>query len=262
MKKVFKKILIVFGYLVLTSMLVAYFYFTSVLVHKKTEDRCQEVAVYIRDSAAIPLTTAEEIFSYLSETGWVLPGKEFASIDLFQLEKDIEKFNAVRKCNAVRNIKGTLRLDIWQHTPLFLLEIENGTFYISKDGFIFPRPNEKQLPVLVVNGHVPFSHGRLYRGKADSTDTWIQEAIPFVTHIVKDAFWSKKTKSIWVQAPTDVCLMPEEALELKIGDLHNFPEKMYRLREFYRVLEPRGGVEKYKVVDARYKNQLVCTHKK
>ena len=127
--------------------------------------------------------------------GWVLPGKEFASIDLFRLERDIEQLGAVRKCNAVRNIKGTLRLDIWQHNPLFLLEVESGSFYITKDGFIFPLDNREPLPVLLVNGEVPFSHGQRYRGQAEASDTWIREAIPFVDGITKDNFWAEKQKA-------------------------------------------------------------------
>ena len=260
--KVFRKIMIVVGYLILTSMLAAYFYYASLLVYRKTQDRCQEVTVYIRDSTAIPLTSAQDVFYHLTRKGWVLPGKEFASIDLFRLERDIEQLGAVRKCNAVRNIKGTLRLDIWQHNPLFLLEVESGSFYITKDGFIFPLDNREPLPVLVVNGEVPFSHGQSYRGQAEASDTWIREAIPFVDGITKDNFWAEKTKSIRVHTPTDVCVVPEEDLILKIGDLQDFPEKMKRLREFYRVLAPLGGVEKYKIIDARYKKQLVCIHKK
>ena len=39
-------------------------------------------------------------------------------------------------------------------------------------------------------------------------------------------------------------------------------DKLDKLQEFYRVLEPLGGKEKYSVVDARFGDQLVCTHRK
>jgi len=48
---------------------------------------------------------------------------------------------------------------------------------------------------------------------------------------------------------------------LKIGSLEQFEYKMDKLLEFYRVLVPHLGMEKYIAVDARFGNQLVCTRK-
>lgn len=260
--KVFKKILIFLGYLSLTGILVAYFYFASVLVYKKNQTRCQEINIHIRDSAGVPLTRTYEVLAYLDKKGWTLPGKDFSEIDLYRLEKDIELFGAVRQCNAVKNINGVLRLDIWQHTPLFILESHSGVFYVTEEGFVFPLEKKEKMPLLTVHGNVPFLHNPVFRGKIDSTDVWLQDAIPFVSYICGNSFWAEKTQSIRVEAPEDIYILPKENLILSIGSTNHFIDKMNKLWEFYRVLEPRGGEARYELVDARFKDQLVCKHRK
>ncbi|NLA15593.1 MAG: hypothetical protein GX877_03540 [Bacteroidales bacterium] len=260
--KALKIIIKMLGYLLLTGALGTYFYFASVLVYKKNQERCQEVDILIKDSIAIPLTYATEVLSTLNKKGMVLPGKHFSEIDLFQVEKEIESQGAVRQCNAVKNIKGTLSLEIWQHHPLFLLETQVGTFYVTNERFVFPARLEKPLPLLTVHGNVPFPYKSSFRGYTDSTQRWLEELIPFVAYVVNDPFWKEKTKSIWVKNSEEICILPEENLILTLGDTNRFVAKMNKLREFYRVLAPRGGAEKYQVIDARFKDQLVCKQRK
>ena len=43
-----KKALQICGYLLLTGILGAYFYFATILVHQKSQDRCQQVLIIVR----------------------------------------------------------------------------------------------------------------------------------------------------------------------------------------------------------------------
>ncbi len=258
-----KKALQICGYLLLTGILGAYFYFATMLVRGKNQDRCQQVLIIVRDSVQNPLIRAGEVTSYLERSSIVLPGRNFSAIDMYRLEKEVESFASVRQCNAVKTIDGTLKLEIKQHLPLYRLDTRKGSFFVSGEHFIFPVVNPHRSTALIVRGNVPFSYPQSYRGQMDTADEWLATMTRMAGFITAHPFWSKKAETVVVNDYRDIMIVPEEKdLELKIGDLGRFQYKLDKLQEFYRVLEPLGVKEKYSVVDARFGDQLVCTHRK
>lgn len=251
------------AYLALTGILGAYFYFATILVRDKNQDRCQDVVIVVRDSLLNPLIRAEEVASFLERSPIKLLGKDFSMIDMYHLEKEVESFASVRQCNAVRTIDGTLKLEIRQHTPLFRIETSLGSFFVSGERFIFPVVNPFRMPVLIVRGKIPFDYPPHYRGEMDSSDTWLTDLSRMTAYITAHSFWKNKVESILVANTEDILILPkEEDIMLKIGNISRFSYKMDKLREFYRVLEPLVGKEKYSMVDASFGDQLVCTYRK
>ncbi|MDD2538034.1 MAG: hypothetical protein WC377_03840 [Bacteroidales bacterium] len=258
-----KKILHITGYLALTGMLGAYFYFASLLVRENTQDRCQDIVITIRDSVHNPLTGAGDVALFLENRGMKMLGRVFSEIDMYRLEKDVESFASVRQCNAVRTIDGTLRLEIEQHMPLFRLDTHSGSFFITGERYMFPLVSPYRMPVLTVSAHVPLSYPASYRGLIDSSDTWLTEMSRMMAYISAHPFWKNRIRKIQAKDPEEIHIIPhEEEPLLMIGSLDNFSYKMNKLLEFYRVLEPLGGKGKYSQVDARFGEQLVCKRKK
>ncbi|MFA5443597.1 MAG: hypothetical protein WC262_01325 [Bacteroidales bacterium] len=257
-----KKILHVLGYLALSGVLGAYFYFAGSLVREKSQERCQDVVVVVKDSLENPLIQAGEIATFLENNPLKMLGLNFAEIPMQLLEKEVESFASVRQCHAVRTINGTLRLEILQHMPLYRIETSGGSFFVSREAFIIPMVNPYRLPVLVVSGDVPFDYPAAYRGPIESTDMWLQKMSRLMAYVSDHHFWKEKVQCISVAGPRDITIIPrEEHPVLKIGALEQFEYKMNKLLEFYRVLVPRGEMGKYSAVDARFGNQLVCTRK-
>ncbi len=257
-----KKILQILGYLALSGVLGAYFYFAGNLVREKSQKRCQDVVVVVKDSLENPLIQTGEVATFLENNPLQMLGQNFAEIDMHVLEKEVESFASVRQCNAVRTINGTLRLEIQQHMPLFRLETTKGSFFVSREQFIIPMVNPYRLSVLVVSGNVPFDYPAAYRGTIKTSDTWLLEMSRLMAYVTDHRFWKEKVQHVLVAGPRDITIIPrEEYPVLKIGALEQFEYKMDKLLEFYRVLAPRGGMEKYSAVDARFGNQLVCMRK-
>ncbi|MDD3104572.1 MAG: hypothetical protein PHD16_02215 [Bacteroidales bacterium] len=257
-----KQILHILGYLALSGVLGAYFYFAGSLVRERSQERCQEVVVVVKDSLENPLIQAHEIANFLENNPLKMLGENFAEINMHVLEKEVESFASVRQCHAVRTINGTLRLEIVQHMPLFRVETHRGSFFVSREQFIIPMVNPYRLPVMVVSGDVPFDYPAAYRGTVAPADTWLQQMSRMISYITDHVFWKEKVQSVSVANSRDILIIPEEKHPiLKIGSLEQFEYKMDKLLEFYRVLVPHLGMEKYIAVDARFGNQLVCTRK-
>ena len=256
-----KQILHVLGYLALSGVVGAYFYFAGSLVRERSQERCQEVVVVVKDSLENPLIQAHEIANFLENNPLKMLGENFAEINMHVLEKEVESFASVRQCHAVRTINGTLRLEIVQHMPLFRVETHRGSFFVSREQFIIPMVNPYRLPVMVVSGDVPLTIRRIpghcctcrHMAATDEPHDFLHYRSCFLERKITKCFRGKFTGY--------TNHSEEKHPILKIGSLEQFEYKMDKLLEFYRVLVPHLGMEKYIAVDARFGNQLVCTRK-
>lgn len=88
--------------------------------------------------------------------------------------------------------------------------------------------------------------------------------INFVTEVSEDSFWGAEI----VQFVADTTSMGEISLRLvprsgdfiiEFGTLENREEKLAKLQNFYDDGLSRVGWNRYKVVDVRYKKQVICT---
>jgi hypothetical protein len=124
---------------VLTAALGPNFILPPLLVRARGESaRCQNVIITVKDSVRNPLTGAGEVAVYLDREHISMPGKNFDEIDFTRLEKQLESFASVKKCNAVRTIDGTLRLDLLQHKPIFRMDTPKAVFLSRTNNTFFP----------------------------------------------------------------------------------------------------------------------------
>ncbi len=260
---VWKKIGMVSLYTVLTAGLGAYFYFATLLVHQQHNDvRCQAIHITVKDSADNPLIDAQEINYFLQSRQIAAPGMAYAGMDMNALEHRVEEFASVRECNAVRTIDGSLQLLIYQHRPLCRLETAQGSFFLSDKGYLFPLVNPYRYPVLPATGELPFNYPAGYRGRIDTADHWMDQLYHMAAFIAQDPFWSTQTAQIQVHSDRSLQIHSlTDSVFLGIGPIDQYAYKLDKLQEFYQVLVPLYGIDKYTRVDAQFGDQLVCTKK-
>lgn len=258
---VWKQIGIVSLYTVLTAGLGAYFYFATLLVKQPHNNvRCQSITITVRDSATNPLIDAQEINYHLLSKQLATPGMAYTDLDLNFLERQVEEFASVRSCNAVRYIDGSLQLFVNQHLPLCRLETTAGSFFLSDKGYIFPIVNPYRYPVLHATGNIPFSYPSLYRGPIDTVDHWLAQLHQMAGYIHQDPFWNTQTAQIQVHKDGTLQIHSvSDSVYLSIGTINQYEYKLNKLKQFYDVLVPLYGIDKYAKVDAQFGDQLVCT---
>jgi cell division protein FtsQ len=57
----------------------------------------------------------------------------------------------------------------------------------------------------------------------------------------------------------ELTLVPREGNEIFLfGQPHSVPEKFAKMEKYYTTIIPEKGAKKYKTVDVRFDNQIVC----
>lgn len=85
----------------------------------------------------------------------------------------------------------------------------------------------------------------------------------FALFLQKDDFWNDQIEQIYVRSAQDIEIIPRIGdHRIILGSLDNYENKLNRLRLFYEQVIPKMGWEKYRVINLKYKNQIVCTKSK
>jgi len=78
--------------------------------------------------------------------------------------------------------------------------------------------------------------------------------------IYNDELWRAQIAQVYVDNPNNIELIPRVGPHtIILGSADNFEHKLAKLRIFYQTALPEEGWNKYKQINLKYSNQIVCT---
>lgn len=258
----FKKILIYLGWSLLALMAGAYFFYAEMLARQnRSSEVCKGIKVTLLDSAENKFVAKSEVIDIIEEFTGTVIGKRRDEINLANIEKLLEKRSAIKASQVSMGIDGIMKVDITQRRPLLRIETANGGFYIDETAYIFPLVDAFTSYVPIVSGNIPLNIEKEHRGEIlDDPEGWTDKIMELGIFLTENPFWDAMVEHIYISSNGDVLLSPKVGnFEINIGDLNNLDSKFSRLLAFYKNIAPHEGWEKYKAVNLKYKNQIICT---
>jgi len=184
-----------------------------------------------------------------------LGGLEIVSEDsllksISYIESTLNHHSSVKNAEVYSDISGNVVINIIQRTPIIRVKnsrFKNG-FYIDKRGKIMDSSEDYSANVLVATGNI------------DLKDTI--DLFKLAAFINEDDFWSEHIVEIKVTDNKEIELVIGFGSHIvEIGDLYDLENKLDNLFIFYRDALPTMGWDRYKNINLKYKNQIVCTKK-
>lgn len=216
--------------------------------------------VIVTDSLQRNFVGREDIEKWLDNEYRAYAGLPLDSVNLTRIESIVTGHSAVRECQAWLTDDGILHIRLSQREPLIRFDDGNGGFYADADGFIFPLQERGVADVPVVDGKLPFSVARGYKGGL--TEPAHKEWMDRVLHLVsamKGTVWEKDIRRITASADGDLVLTPLEGKErFLFGQPVRVEEKLYLMEKYYDSVVPSKEPGFYKTVDLRHGGQIVC----
>lgn len=208
---------------------------------------CNEVSIAIDAPIEQQLITTPIIQDYLDE--WFsggLSGVQKKDLSLHIIEDKIENLPAVESAQVSFDLRGVMKIDITQKVPI--VRIYNGStggYYLGQDGSKIP-----------VEGHevarVPIATGGF-------SQSMIKKVYTLAAYVHENPFIKALTEQIFVNKNRDLVLIPKiKNQRIIVGDTIDLDQKFSKLQDFYTYGLNQVGWEKYKSVNLKYKNQIVC----
>jgi len=233
--------------ILITLALLAYIIFIFTFVNKKSDALLVTgIDINIIDSLNTHFISDSEIRNLIIKNHPDIIGKHTTRINKENLEQIINKIPSVKNTEVFTSLRGYLHLEIEQRKPVVRL-LKGKGFYIDEEGRRMPLSSNYTSRVLVVSGHI--------KDKTIETDL-----MPLVNFITKDEFWSSQINQIYVDSNDEYILIPRVGgQKIEMGKIDNFERKFDKLYALYKDGFSTVGWNKYKKINLKYENQIVCT---
>ena len=257
MKKLIQTILfILFGVVALTLM--------GFIIYEHGHQNINKIKIKISKSDNGGFLSEESITNIIKEIDSIKT-KKINDLEINLLEKLVSSNPYVNHVDAYININRNLIINIEEREALLRIYLpDNSSFYIDKNGNLFPLCKSYTPRLIIANGYI---NAHTHNNLSTVTDTLYTETeLPDIFHLTNkisnNSFLKSQISQIYVNSIGEYDLIPELGSHtIRLGDVNNIDEKLRNLESFYKKKLVNEGWEKYETINFIYKNQIVCTKK-
>jgi cell division protein FtsQ len=248
----FKKILKIFGWVVLIGVIS----FTVAFTTKEVQSvRCNEIEVIYDGPQAISIGE-EGIIDILKTADRAIIGKNINQINSEYLEQELRRNQTIEAAEVYKTIfgegsrcKGILTVLVRHRVPVMRVMAGELDYFLDNNMVMIPTSTKYSADVPVATGNV----------KPEFASTWL---VPMVNYIKNDLFWKAQIEQIYVQENGELVLIPLVGGHLiEFGKPDDFQAKLANLKAFYEDEDVRENWNEYKSISVKYKNQVIGTKK-
>ena len=198
-----------------------------------------------------------------------LIGKPLIDISSIKIRERLLQNPYIAKATVYSTVDGGVHIMLIQRNPILrVFNMAGQSFYITSDGQMVPLSDKYTARVPVSNGILKeeFSMSRnLIPGliswdEADLVLSTMQKLYVLAMYIDQDEFFKLQVDQIYVNEYREFELTPKVGRHtILFGGVCNIAEKFQKLSAFYNNGLNKAGWNKYKTLNIKYKNQVICS---
>lgn len=205
--------------------------------------------IKVIDSVERGFVSNKDIEKIIKKKYASLDGASIIDINKEVLEDMIDKIPFVKKSEVYNSLSGKIIVDIEQRQPIVRILSGKG-YYLDTDGEKMPLSSNYTSRVLMVSGTI---NDKLIK----------EELFELVKFITNDEFWKSQITQMHVTRNKEYILIPRVgAHKIELGGFDDYQYKFQKLSTLYKEGFSKQGWNKYKSINLKYKDQVVCTKKK
>jgi cell division protein FtsQ len=226
---------------------------------KKKKLVCTNVKILI--PGADNFIEREEVDAILKQSQGSLIGQNLAGINLQRIEKNIIANPYIAYATVYADMNGVIQIEIKQRQPILrVINSAGQDYYIDSNGLKMPVSPNFTANVLAANGDI-MEH---FSGKVDTLITKLAvDLYKVASYVKRDTLWDAQIEQLYVNNARDIELIPRVGNHrIVLGTADSLETKMRNLLAFYKKAIPKVGWNRYKTINIKYINQVVCEKNK
>lgn len=188
--------------------------------------------------------------------GYNLEGRPLGQIDPKRIERMLEREPFVRDADVYLDGRSKVNVIIRQREPVLrIIDGNNQQYYLDHTGVRMPLSPHYAARVLVATGNIPpYDPDFLERRRYLLKDVFLLAQM-----LREDPFMHALVEQVYVSNLGEFTLIPKLGdQKVYFGKLADAAQKIDKLKIFYQEGIPYEGWRKYKSIDVRYADQVVC----
>jgi cell division protein FtsQ len=239
-----------------------------VVIMQKNKIICRNVEISIVDSSDNNFIQKNDVLAMIYKRHGKIVGYPFESINIAKIEAIINGHAAVKKAQVYKTIDGMLKIDVEQRVPVVrIINNRNQSYYLDKDATIMPLSDEFSARVIIANGNIKEGFAlknrmNFIKQTKDSAENVLRDIYKLSMYIRSNDFLKAQFEQIYVNEDKEFELIPTiGAHVITFGNLENMEDKFRNLFTMYEQGLSRYGWNTYKLINLKYRNQVVCTRR-
>ncbi len=191
--------------------------------------------------------------------------KMIKEISTRRIENIIGQNVFVQNADAYINLDKNLIINVREKVPVLrIFPRKDDGFYIDQNGQMFPLSENYTYRVIIANGYLNFSYDGDHLSIYDTVykKNTLRDIFELTNIIHKNDFLTAQISQIYVNSIGEYDLIPELGDHIiQLGTVENASEKLTNLEYWYKKAMLKEEWNKYKIINIKYKDQVVCTQK-
>lgn len=236
-------------------------------INKKHESQTlKKVYVNIQSDEIDNFIDDEDIQTILNEIYDTITGQSFADIDIESIERLIDNNEYIKSSDVHATIDGTIEIEVILREPIVrVINKEGQECYIDTEGRIMGLHKSKVSHVLIASGNIRDSLSgitniNILNSGDTQMDNDLSKVFKLASYIANDEFYDAMIEQIYFNPNGDIELIPKLGNHIIIlGDTNDLDMRMNKLMAFYQKGLRNMDWYKYKTINLKYYNQVVCS---
>jgi cell division protein FtsQ len=224
----------------------------------RSEQRCWRLDIDVEHLSGLYFIDDASVREHILNLGDPIVGSRLDSLHTDEIRSALKRLPSVKEATVYTTVDGRLQVDVTQRSPLFRVwNNKNESYYVDCEGKRMPLSKQytARVPVLTGNISTPFAPG----AASEAEENKLNEAFALFSFIEADPFWAAQTEHIYINDEGDFVMIPRVGhCEIVLGDTTNLNAKFKRLKIFLHEISHSNNLNKYKRVNVKYRDQVVC----
>lgn len=201
------------------------------------------------------ISKANVVQAIENRLGFSMKEASINDMDLAGIENLIQKDPRVKEVEVYIDKKQKLYISIEQYKPILRVNAANGeNYYISQEGTRIPLVEGTTVRVPLVTGEID-AFDYTY---ANDKNHNLNDMFALVKRIKRDKFLNSLVDQIHLDKGKNIVLIPNLGKKkIILGTMESLEDKLVNLKTYYKQGVKQVGVDKFSVLDLRFKNQVV-----
>ena len=225
-------------------------------ISKKNKGQCKDYHIIIKGAHNNFFIDKNDVEQLLMKTEkGNIKGRPVASFNLHELEQTLEQTTWIDAAELYFDNQDILHVTVMEKEPVArIFTTEGNSFYIDSLGRKMPLSDKMSARVPVFTN---FPDKKILSSKDSLLLNDVRTTANFIVH---DPFWTSQVAQIDITPDRNFEMVPVIGNHLvRLGNGENIDQKFRRLLLFYKQVLSKTGFDKYKVINVRYKGQVVAS---
>jgi len=225
-------------------------------INNKNKGLCKGYKIDIRGGEKNRFIDEKDIEQLLFQSvGGNVKGQALSSVNLNIIEQELGKSIWVSKVEVYFDNQNELFIKITEKEPIArIFTTGNSSFYIDSAGNQLPLSEKLSAKVPVFTG---FPEKKILNKNDSLLLTNIKNVAKFILH---HDFWMAQVAQIDITSDNEMEMLPVVGNHIvKLGNGSAVEDQFRRLMIFYQQVLSKVGLDKYKIIDARFNGQIFAS---